>query len=94
MKNKNEVGVIELIKNSYVIRTSKGDYRLDIYTDGIVVEKGFYLDAGEHGYIWEWETKGHLFYEDDRKIKRRTQKITNEIIKEVITMLHEKELIA
>ncbi|HHX79109.1 MAG TPA: hypothetical protein GX695_05110 [Acholeplasmataceae bacterium] len=89
MKNKNEVGLIELMKNSYVIRTSKGDYRLDIYTDGIVVEKGFYLDAGKHGYIWE--TKGHLFYEDDRKIKRRTQKIANEIIKEVTTMLIEGE---
>jgi len=92
MLNRNEIGIIELRDNSYVIRTEKGDYRLDIYTDGVVVEKGYYVDASSHGYIWE--TKGYLFHEDDRKIKRRTKKIANEIIQEIVTMLCEKELSA
>lgn len=90
--NNSKVGIIELRANSYIIRVKKSDYRLDIYTDGIVVEEGCYIDAGKHGYIWE--TNGRLFYEDDRKIKRRTKKIANEIIQEIVTMLHEKELVA
>lgn len=90
--NKHEISIISISNNDYVIRTKKGDFRLGIYTDGIVVERGCYVDAGKHGYIWE--TKGHLFYEDNRRIKRRTKKIANEILQEVIKKITNEVLTA
>ena len=73
--------IINIKEYDYVINKDGQDYRLKIYTDGYIVEEGWFLQLGGGKHIWE--TQGKIAYDVRRKIKRTKNNIEL-ILKEIM----------